>query len=504
VTCAQCREREAIVFIRRQNGSGEASDVFLCEPCARARGIVAGKGRLELSFEELIAAGLDRPSVRAATSRCPACGSELSAIVKGGRLGCPACLEAFYPELKRGLSSAPGIEGEEIAFLASPAERMASSGGTARGGGAPSSPAASQENFQPKLLGGLALSGGPEDDVVLGTSARVFRDLEGLPFPGVEGGTPEPSRGLLLEKAFSIPPWAFRTMAELGPVLRRSLAERGVASRSYASDDSALLAYDASCGMLATIDDVDHLRLRSMRGGFDPRGALGTAVEASRRIGGNLRFARNPDVGWVCARLADCGVGAALSASVHLPAIAMTGMGDRLFKALMSEGVAVGGFYGSEDGSSGSLYELSAEGTVHPSLESMVRALSRAVAKAVQAERRAREEVSEKETRGMADVEGRAFGVARYCSLLGADEAAGVVSSLRLAALRGTLRGAAPRRLGELLVSLGSATVCLGLGLSSIPDEREVEALRAGAVKAAIEGADYSGMEEGASRCSRA
>jgi protein arginine kinase activator len=530
VICAQCGEREALVFIRRRGGAGDGCDIVLCEACARERGIVAGNGGIELNFGELIGEGLERLPSRASSLRCPKCSMELSAVLRERRLGCPACAEAFSTEIMRALgrdampalkeepdffvpasspeSGAPrelaarlatalaGEEYEKAAALRDEISRLAQAPGEDGAVGHTANPF--PVDF-PLGHDSLFISPGPDDDVVLWTSAVLRRNLEGLPFPGTPGSTPAPSRSILLEKAFAADGWRSWGMAELGPAARRSLAERGLVPRSYAADLEAGLAANFGTGAFALLDEGDHLRLRAVRPGFDPRSALASALAEAGRIGERVPLARHPRLGWICARLSDCGTGASISALIHLPAITAAGLRDRLFHALMAEGAVIRGFYSTGEESSGSLYEIGVEPAAFPNLEAMVRAFSNSVAKAVQSERRARSEISEKGKARLADSEGRAFGTALYCSLLGAEEAASIVSTLRLAAIRGSLMGADPRGLAILLTSLGTATLAQARGLSEIPDSEEAESLRARGVKAALAKAEYTGMaEEGA------
>jgi protein arginine kinase len=304
---------------------------------------------------------------------------------------------------------------------------------------------------------------------------------------------------MLLERVFSDKAWRSVTMAELGPVLRRSLAERGILPRSYAADDDAILASDPREGAFALLDEGDHLRLRAIRPGFDPRAALASALSEAEAIGGKLAFARRPEIGWLSSRISNCGTGASISALVHIPAIAAAGMRDRLFRVLMAEGAVLRGFYSTGEESSGSLYEIAVEGAACHSLESMVQSLSRSIAKAVQSERIARSELSEKDRFALADAEGRAFGIARYGALLGAEEAASLVSTLRLASIRGSLRGAESRALAGLLLSLGTATLAHARGQREIPDSGAAELLRSRVIKEALSEAEYIRMvEEGA------
>jgi protein-arginine kinase len=286
-------------------------------------------------------------------------------------------------------------------------------------------------------------------------------------------------------------------MAELGPVGRRSLSERGVVLRGYAADDDAVLISSAAEGAYAILDEGDHLRVRGQRPGLDAMAALAPPLAFALRLGQDFEFARKSGIGWISSRLADCGLGSSLSVTVHLPALAATGMRDRLFRALLADGVVVRGFYSSGEESVGSVYELGIEPSAVNSVEMLVSSITAAAVKVIAAERRARAEISERGRDALVDAEGRAFGIIRYCGLLVAEEAASLVSILRLGALRGSFTGVDQSSLALLLTALGPGSVALAQGLREMPAASTIDSLRARLVKDAFARAEYR-VEEGA------
>jgi len=504
-----------MVFMRRSGGASEGCDLVLCEECAKSRGIIAGKGSLDLNLDDLIGVGLEPSPSRAKSAVCPSCGLELDGLMREGRLGCSSCADAFSAEIAKsigrrtmpprsnarlpgGVSSSLEAElkaalssedYEKAAFLRDELSQQQATGST-------TAPNPSFPVSFPLAADSFCHTKGVDDDVVLWSSAQVYRDIEGRPFPGSPKESFAPSRSVLLERLLAYGTWGSRAMSELGSSARRSLAERGILSRGYAADDEAVLLSIAEEGCYALLDEGDHLRLRTIRPGFDPASALTSSLAHAERIGRDFPFARRPELGWVCARLRDCGLGAYLSASVHLPALTAEGMRDRLFRALMADGVALRGFYSNGEESSGSVYEIGIEPAACSSARSMVEALAKAEAKVVQAERRARAELAAVSRPALADAEGRAFGLVHHCGFLGADEAASLISTLRLASLRGSLRVVEARELGSVLGSLGTGSVAYARGLRDLPESEAADALRARLVKAALANAEYMDSEE--------
>jgi protein arginine kinase len=185
-------------------------------------------------------------------------------------------------------------------------------------------------------------------------------------------------------------------------------------------------------------------------------------------------------------------------------------MRERLFRALMAEGFVLRGFYSTDEDSSASVYEICAEGGQldggeRPTpLRGLCDRLAQAATKIVGAERRAREKLQGCGRDELLDAEGRAYGILRSCRLLEAEEAASLLSTLRLAALRGSLVGVDPRALGSRMLALGPGSVSLASAESAEPAESELSerSLRASLIKRELSKADYK--SEGGSLCSKA
>lgn len=560
VICADCGEREAAIFIRRSGGL--EGDLALCEACARTRGLVAGPGGLDFRLDGLIATALGVDgnagvSERGAASdsrlqasgrvACPICGTELSTIASEGRVGCARCVDVFRQRIEKLLAArdsvrpsprfegqesfarsltdreaAPRAGGEEVSLSSlSPASDLARAlaeedyekaarirDAQARGPTAQASPDAGSLAFSlcRSAIDSAAMRSGPEDDVVLETRVRVSRNFCDLPFPGSPSGGPTPSRGRVASRFAALPGWTVRTMADIAPADRLALSERASLPRSYVSDSGAMLATCPGEALIALEDETDHIRAIAYSGGLDPRTAVAGALGAVERFaeGDFSRFARDEAFGWICSRLEDCGPGLAVSALVHLPAIAMAGMQDRLFRRLMASGIQVRGVYAGVDAegpaSEGALYELVANGAAGNSPEALSFAIEAAARASAEAERRARSEIAHRDPLAVADAAGRALGILKYCRRLERDEAANLVSDLRLAALAGLLRGAEPTFLGSLLGHLGPGALAAASGSDGAASEESGVSLRAAFLRKAIEGAELTVKED---RCSR-
>lgn len=507
---------------------GGGFDLALCDPCSKKRGIVAGGGSLDLRIEELIGTGLATDRPRSSSSRaCPGCGMDAATLKREGRLGCPDCAESFLPEILAALSSRSTVskEGPTLGRIEAQGENKVEKAGPREDAGARLrerlAKALADEDYEaaaairdtlaaprtPSFMDSpyAAPAQGPCDDVALWTSARAYRNIEGLPFAGSVKGGPAPTREFALRKLESAGGWRTTRLASLDRSARRSLSERGIIPRGYASDDDAVVVEREDSPLYALLDDGDHLRLRSVAPGLDVSAAFDSVRGQAESLGRDFDFLSKEEFGWVCSRLGDCGLGLSASVAFHLPALEATGLRERLLRALMAKGFGMRGLYSTREDSLGSVFELFVEPASFRSAEELESSLGEAARTVVAAERKARGELAGKGGSPLIDAEGRAYGIARHCALLGVDEAAALVSALRLACLRGSLVGVDPRRLGALLLALGPGSIVASAKSGreeGWPPQSLIDGLRARIVKETLEGADYKGEE--ASACSRA
>jgi protein arginine kinase len=306
----------------------------------------------------------------------------------------------------------------------------------------------------------------------------------------------------------SLPGWELRPLSAASAAQRLALRELAFLPLSFASAPGAALAASRESPLYAFEDEGDHFKACARLSGLDGRAAAGLALGLAEQTGaaveasGGPRFARDPGLGWICSTVEELGEGLVVAALVHLPALVMAGLQDRLFRALMAEGIQVRGAYAEEGASVGALFGLAATGSAGGSATEIADALENAARSAVAAERRAREEVARREPEALLDAAGRALGILSNARRISREEAANLLSSLRLASLSGMLRveGEGPRdiagRLGTLLGLAGPG--CAAAFEGHI--EPVTEAERACFLRRGVAG--LSLLEE--DRCSRA
>lgn len=328
--------------------------------------------------------------------------------------------------------------------------------------------------------------GGPDDDVVLATTARIVRNYAGTPFPASPRGGPTPSRERTAATIAGIPRHRLWRIAGLPPAFAPFLVERGLATRAWTVDPDSALAVNVDEPLLLIADGSDHLVIFARRPGLDVQGVHSLAAMELQRIAPADVLAFDPEFGWLSSQLETLGTGLQVSILLNLPALAFLGMTERVVGPLMEAGLAVKGMYGAEEGSAGDIFEVMTELSYGDGTERIATATGAAAGVAA-AERRARGELRTRRGEELLDRAGRAIGLLRHARRLEQPEAAGALSILRLGALAGLVTGIDPAETGRYLGLLGPASLALdALGSGMEQPGGPDAAARSGALRAAV------------------
>jgi protein arginine kinase len=276
-------------------------------------------------------------------------------------------------------------------------------------------------------------------------------------------------------------------------------------SRGYAFEADSLVAVDSDSRRCFLFGKADQLCVVARLPGLASSGAYALAREGLEGKAWPEPFAFDPEFGYLSARVEGCGTGLGLSAELHLPALAASGLVDKALRSLMAAGLAVRGFYGADAGSAGDLYEISTEWSYGAKASDMTAAFDDSLSRLAESERRACLQIALKEREAILDRAGRAIGILGHCRYIDPIEAAELLSALRLAGLCGLASGVDATRLGLLLRSLGPASLSLiaresGFSLPTA-QRRGEDRLRALFLSGIIEGVS---LNEGGAPCSKA
>ncbi|NJN14326.1 MAG: hypothetical protein HC813_01370 [Planctomycetes bacterium] len=96
--CQYCGKREAKIHFTEVKDDKKKTEIHLCEPCAHEKNMGVAFPSL---LQHIVKGGIapSKAEADAVPSSCPHCGLAYVDFKAKGRLGCPACYEAFQPVL---------------------------------------------------------------------------------------------------------------------------------------------------------------------------------------------------------------------------------------------------------------------------------------------------------------------------------------------------------------------------------------------------------------------
>jgi protein arginine kinase len=342
--------------------------------------------------------------------------------------------------------------------------------------------------------GGLGwLSGrGEHPDIVLSTRVRLARNIEGIAFTS-RAREGERLRVLqMLRDAIphlpSLREGVLLRLEDLAQNDRRLLHERHLVSRELAGLEgggtkggAAVLAARNHAVM---VNEEDHLRLQSIRGGLATREAVEGLLAVDREIGSRLPYAYHEEFGFLTACPTNTGTGLRASVLIHLPGLVLTKEIGKVLSGLQAMGLTYRGLYGEGSEVIGNFFQISNQTTLGRSEDELVDHLQRVVSHVIKREHDARRVMWREAGYIIEDKLWRAYGTLRYARSLSFDEAMNYLSGVRLAVGLQLITGVSVETLNRLLVFSQSAH--LGYAEGRTLSEEEASVARARYVREAL------------------
>ncbi|MEE9392296.1 MAG: protein arginine kinase [Planctomycetota bacterium] len=321
-------------------------------------------------------------------------------------------------------------------------------------------------------------SGEQDGDVVVSTRVRLARNLRGYPMPWrmtkderieVESLISEQlNHANVGEELQRI------RLDEVGEIQRHLLVERHLISRELAEGDGRRGAYLGHAERLAimTIEE-DHLRLQSLRAGFQVEDAWQQLNTIDSKLEKHLPYAVSEELGYLTSCPTNVGTGMRVSVMLHLPTLAQTKQIDKVANAAAKVGLVLRGYRGEGSEAIGDLHQVSNQVTLGRSEEDIRDDLERMVTKIVEWERGLRRLLLQQSRNEMEDRIWRAFGILRFARRINTEEALTQLSTLRLGVHLDILSSVDLQTLNELFLLTQPAHLQSLLGCDLDADERD-------------------------------
>lgn len=272
---------------------------------------------------------------------------------------------------------------------------------------------------------------GPEQDVVMSSRVRLARNVVGYAFPGFMSDRERAELEGSIAEFFEDRDGEFTGFDTGAAGYRDLLVERNFFPAEAMEATGALYLRDDQ-RLAVQVDNLDHLRIVSYRGGLDLRGALADADEMDDGLEDEFPFSVSLEWGYLTARLDDLGTGLRASTMVHLPALRRMGLLEEALGSVWKEGFSVRGFALDGAESLGDVYQLVSRQTLGIGEAELLEKLERATMQLVNYERHVRESLKDSRKGETEDAVYRAMGILSYSRCLTRTEAFRLLSWLRL------------------------------------------------------------------------
>lgn len=321
--------------------------------------------------------------------------------------------------------------------------------------------------------------GGLEPEpIVLSTRIRLARNFAGEAFPGWADAT---QREEVLQRTSdtlshleAFEGGLFLRIADLTDLEKQVLVERRLVSRELVENEKGGGAYISPNQQLAVmINEEDHLRIQSVRSGFNFRKGWDEADGIDSAIEEHLDFAFSDTIGYLTACPTNVGTGLRASAMLHLPGLVMCRHMEKVVRMVNQLGLAVRGSFGEGSEATGSIFQISNQQTLGESEEQIIKRLIHILHAIIEQENNARQVLLEKESPRLMDKIGRAYGILRNGHLLSSEEAVNLLSLIRLAVDLGMLPASYRGQIDRMQMEVQPGHVQCGSDTDIAPEVRD-------------------------------
>jgi protein arginine kinase len=307
-----------------------------------------------------------------------------------------------------------------------------------------------------------------DEDIILTSRIRIARNIEGKPFPQLlsrdqaQNLMDEVSSAIFDSNSVIADKFSLVRLKDIGNLERLSMVEKHLISMDLVNrydKTGVLLSHDKTVSIM--INEEDHIRLQVIYPGLKVREAYEYANKIDDLIEERLTYAFDNNLGYLTSCPTNLGSGIRASVMFHLPALTMTRNINSVVNAVSQVGMTIRGIYGEGSDAMGNIYQLSNQVTLGLSEEEIINNLLAVVSKIVVQERRARENLLEKQGLEIEDRVYRSLGTLRYARVLGASECLNLLSRVRMGIEMGILKDMEISGMNDLLVKVQPSTLQL-------------------------------------------
>lgn len=228
-------------------------------------------------------------------------------------------------------------------------------------------------------------------------------------------------------------PYKLSHMADLSNINKNILIENHLISPALVrnKDVGACILSD-NLKLSILINEEDHIRIQVFEDGLSLNKCWDFANKVDDILEETIDYDFDNDLGYITSCPTNIGTGMRASVMLHLPALSITNQVDKFMFGVSQLGVAVRGVYGEGTKSLGHLYQISNQGTLGASEETLIEKISQVVNQIVNKEKMTRDHIKKNNIFDLEDEVYRAYGLLTNARSMTTEEAMKLLSYVKL------------------------------------------------------------------------
>ncbi len=313
-------------------------------------------------------------------------------------------------------------------------------------------------------------------DIVITSRIRLARNLKNYRFP-VKMNQEEAEK-VVREVSDAINRinlnYKLTYMRDLSDIQKSALIENHLISPALAEKKEVaafLLSPDKKVSIM--LNEEDHIRIQTLDKGMSLKECWDLSNKIDDVIEEAVDYAFDRELGYVTSCPTNIGTGMRASVMIHLPALSITNQIEKLLYGVSQLGVAVRGVYGEGTKSLGHLYQVSNQGTLGASEETLIDKITQIARQIVEKEEKTREHLKKNNFEDLEDEFYRAYGLLTNARKMTTEEAMKLISLIKLGNDMKMINVAENKDLYELMTKIQPSNLLSFAGKELLPKERD-------------------------------
>lgn len=313
-------------------------------------------------------------------------------------------------------------------------------------------------------------------NIVITSRIRLARNLKNYRFPAKMNQ--EEAEKVIQEVDSAIKRinmnYKLEYMKDLSDNQKNNLIENHLISPALAEkkDKAAfLLSPDKKVSIM--LNEEDHIRIQTLEKGMSLKECWDLSTKIDDVIEESVDYAFDHELGYVTSCPTNIGTGMRASVMIHLPALSITNQIEKLLYGVSQLGVAVRGVYGEGTKSLGHLYQISNQGTLGASEETLIDKITQIVRQIVEKEIKTREHIKKNNFEQLEDEFYRAYGLLTNARKMTTEEAMKLISLVKLGRDMEMINVAANKDLYGLMTKIQPSNLSVIFEKELLPKERD-------------------------------